>query len=102
MSAPEGRIPRAQARREMAISAAVLALVVGIVFGQTIVLDAMAWIGPYGATAILVVGAYVLYRLRGRRGAGWAIARGTLLAFAIAMAVIVFFIGVCVATQCVR
>jgi hypothetical protein len=99
---PENRIPRAQARREMALTLAVLVVIVAVVFGEGLVIGVVEALGPWGTTAVIVGGTAVLIRSRRRRGAGWVIARGILVAVAIALGIVALSVGVCVATQCVR
>jgi hypothetical protein len=95
------RVPRAQVRREMAISLAVVVVAILTVFTLGFWIELLEKLDPFSAGAILIIGAAVLIWFRGRRGVGWAIARGTLIAFGIALTVVAVFFGVCLATQCV-
>jgi len=101
VESPEPRIPRAQARREMVLSAAVVAVVVGAVMSQGFWLGVLERLDAWSATAIVIVAGVVLIASRRRAGARWAIARGAIVGAAIGLTVIAMFFGVCVATQCI-
>ena len=85
----------------MAIALGVLAVVILTVFTLGFWIGLLDKLDPFSASAILLIGAAGLIWFRGRRGVGWAIARGTAIGLAIALTVAAVFFGVCVATQCV-
>jgi len=86
----------------MALSLAVVAVIVGAVLSAGFWLALLERLDALSAVAILTLGALVLFGARGRRGAGWALARGAIIGAAIALTVVAVLFGACVATQCIR
>jgi hypothetical protein len=95
------RVSRAQARREMALALGVVLGVIAVAFTPRPLFDLIDKLDPFSAGALVIVAVALLVLFRRRRGAGWAVARGTVIGVGLGMVIVLLFFGVCLATQCV-
>jgi hypothetical protein len=102
MTDDPNRISREQVRREMALTLTVVVVIVVLVFGADLASGVLERLDPLTGGLLAAAAVLVLIGLRRRHGAGWTIARGLLVAVAIATAILVALGAVCVAAGCVR
>jgi hypothetical protein len=95
------RVSRAQARREMALALGVVLGVIAVAFTPRPLFDLIDKLDPFSAGALVIVAVALLVLFRRRRGAGWSVARGTVIGVGLGMVIVLLFFGVCLATQCV-
>lgn len=84
----------------MALALGIVAGVVAVAFTPRPLLDLIDGLGPLTTGALVIAAAGLLVAFRRRRGAGWAVARGTLVGAGLGVVVVLVFFGVCVVTQC--
>ena len=85
----------------MAIALGIVLGVIAVAFTPRPLFDLIDKLDLFSATALVIVAVALLVVSRRRRGAGWAVARGTLIGLGLGIVVVLLFFGICVATQCI-
>jgi hypothetical protein len=85
----------------MAVALGVVLGVIAVAFTPRPLFDLIDKLDLFSGAAFVIVSGALVIVFRCRRGAGWAIARGTLIGLGLGMVIVLLFFGVCVATQCI-
>jgi hypothetical protein len=85
----------------MALALGIVLGVVAVAFTPRPLFDLIDKLDIFSGAALVIVAVALLVVFRRRRGAGWAVARGTLIGLGLGMVIVLVFFGVCVATQCI-
>jgi hypothetical protein len=85
----------------MALALGVVLGVIAVAFTPRPLFDLIDKLDLFSAAALVIVAVALLVVFRRLRGAGWAVARGTVIGLGLGMIIVLLFFGICVATQCI-